>query len=410
MSHSKIPKQIRIEVPRTSRIFQCGEPAEFRVSVLDDDGNFIQKKTLEILFQNDFHSTISQKTVVLSKQEPVRVTEYFEKPTFLTLKASCDTYFETAGVGIEPEKIIPGEEMQEDFLAFWKSGINKQNSVKLPVRLEEIPSQSTNSMTIFRVTVPTLDNEFRYGWLAVPKKMKGPFPALIMVPGAGAGSGPVRSKVSRGTVVLMMNVFPYPVDLNPNIRHEQFNAFEREKCGGRRYVWKNAENRETYFHRNSILAVNHAVNFLASLPEIDSDRIGFIGVSQGGFYGLALGALNSHLSGIVASIPGYCDHGAAILGRSPGGSKLYENAGTPNVRNVGPYFDGVNFARFVKTPIRMTVGFRDPISNPSTVFAAFNQIPAFDKKILCETLLGHETREKHLEAQAWLREKLDIPD
>ncbi len=410
MNLSEPPKQIKIEVSRPNRLFRCGESAEFRVSVLDSGGNFVREGTLDLHFQNDFHSTISRKTVNFTKQGPMRFSESFEKPTFLTLAASCGTCVETVGVGIEPEKIMPGEEMPEDFLSFWKNGILEQNSSGLPVRLEEIPSHSTNSTAIFRVVVPTLNNEFRYGWLAAPKKKKGPFPAVVMVPGAGPGSGPVRSRVSRGTAVLMMNVFPYPADLSPDVRRKQFEAFERDECGGRRYVWKNAGNRETYFHRISILAVNHAVNFLAALPDVDSARIGFIGTSQGAFYGLALGALNSHLSAIVASIPGYCDHGAALQGRSPGGSKLYENANTPNVRNVGPYFDGVNFARFVNTPIRTTVGFQDQISNPSTVFAAFNQIPAVDKEILCETQLGHETRQKHLEARLWLWKKLGVPD
>lgn len=410
MDYSDSPKQIKIEASRTDRLFRLQEPVEFQISVLDSLGNSVRDGSLNLHFQNDFHATISRKTIRLATREPLRVFESVEKPTFLTLTASCGDCVATAGVGIEPEKITPGEEMPQDFLSFWENGLHEQNAVGLPVRLEEIPSHSTTSTTIFRVIVPTLDDEFRYGWLATPKKKQGPFPAVVMVPGAGPGSGPVRSRVSRGTVVLMMNVFPYPTALNPTVRREQFEAFERDECDGRRYVWKNAGSRDAYFHRNAILAVNHAVNFLATLPEVDPSRIGFIGVSQGGFYGLALGALNSHLSGIVASIPGYCDHGAATQGRSPGGSKLYENAGNPNVRNVGPYFDGVNFARFVKTPIRTTVGFQDQISNPSTVFAAFNQIPALDKEILCEPLLGHETREKHLEAQAWLREKLGVPD
>lgn len=401
---------IQIEVSRKERIFRCGEPVWFQVTVRSAEGEPVQSGELKLHFQNDFHDTICCQTADLAQANPVCVSETFSFPTFLTLTAQLGDVTQTASVGLEPERIEPGQPMPADFWPFWDERLSVQRNLTAPVTLEEITSHSTSSMTIFRVTVPTLDEQFRYGWLALPKKKQSPFPVLVMVPGAGAGSGPVRSYVSRGTAVLMMNVFPYPTDLNPDVRRDQFEAFERDQCGGRRYVWQNAANRETYFHRNSILAVSRAVDFLAELPEADPARIGFLGVSQGGFYGLALGALNPLVSAIVASIPGYCDHGASQQGRSPGGSKLYENVTDPAVRLVGPYFDGVNFARFIQTPIRLTVGFRDPTSNPSTVFAAFNQIPAAEKAILCEPLLGHETSEKHREALVWLSQKLGIEE
>lgn len=421
---------ISIEPVRTERVFRCGEPAEMWIRVTDEAGKPADSGRLSLHFQNDFGTTVSRRELSLSNGMPVHVSETLAQPAFLTLTAVFEsetavysangelsangeealTFSETAGFAFEPEKITPGQEMPSDFLPFWKGCLARQNALADVVRLEEVVSHSTGSMAIFRVTVPTLDGECRFGWLALPKKKPGPFPAIVMVPGAGPGSGPVRSRVSKGTAVLVLNVFPYPADLDPARRRVQFEDFEREQCGGRRYVWKNAEDRETYFHRNSILAACRAVEFLASMPEVDASRIGFSGVSQGGFYGLALAALSPHLSAVVSSIPGYCDHGAAFAGRAPGGSKLYENVHDPAVLRVGPYFDGVNFARFVRTPIRMTVGFRDPVCDPSTVYAAFNQIPANDKAVAHELLLGHETGEKHSLAQEWLRQRLGIPE
>jgi len=421
---------ISIDVRGADRVFRCGEPAEICISVTDGTGTPVDSGRLCLHFQTDWGCTVSRREFFLQDGMPIRVSETLSHPAFLTLTAvfqpktevrsetgenagmsgDGESFSETAGFAFEPERIVPGQEMPSDFLPFWKGGLARQNALADAVRLDEVVSHSTGSMAIFRVTVPTLDGECRFGWLALPKKKPGPFPAIVMVPGAGPGSGPVRSRVSKGTAVLVLNVFPYPADLDPVRRRVQFEDFERAQCGGRRYVWKNAEDRETYFHRNSILAACRAVEFLASMPEVDASRIGFSGVSQGGFYGLALAALSPHISAVVSSIPGYCDHGATFAGRSPGGSKLYENVHDPAVLHVGPYFDGVNFARFIRTPIRMTVGFRDPVCDPSTVYAAFNQIPANDKAVAHELLLGHETGEKHSLAQEWLRQRLGIPE
>lgn len=415
---------ISIEPQRKERVFRCGEQAEMRICMTDDAGRPADSGRLSLHFQNDFGETVSRHEFALRDAEPICVSETLAHPAFLTLTAVFEpemerhselegegaAFLETAGFAFDPEKITPGQEMPEDFFSFWKERLARQNALSDAVHLEETVSHSTSSMKIFQVTIPTLDGECRFGWLALPKKKPGPFPAMVMVPGAGPGSGPVRSRVSKGTAVLVLNVFPYPVDLDPERRRVQFETFEREQCGRRRYVWKNAMDRESYFHRNSILAACRAVDFLASMPEVDASRIGFSGVSQGGFYGLALAALSPHLSAVVSSIPGYCDHGAALAGRAPGGSKLYENVQDPAVQKVGPYFDGVNFARFVHTPIRMTAGFRDPVCNPSTVYAAFNQIPSPDKAVAHELLGGHETGEMHALAQEWLRKRLGIPE
>ena len=78
----------------------------------------------------------------------------------------------------------------------------------------------------------------------------------------------------------------------------------------------------------------------------------------------------------------------------------------PAVENVAPYFDGENFARHIHCPIRVTVGFIDGVCSPSSVYAAYNTIPATDKQILNETKLGHQNGAKFQEAIKWLYEKI----
>lgn len=69
------------------------------------------------------------------------------------------------------------------------------------------------------------------------------------------------------------------------------------------------------------------------------------------------------------------------------------------------YFDAANFAAHLKCPVRVIVGFIDPVCSPSSVYAMYNRIPT-DKKIVNEPLMGHATRMSYTRAKAWLFDQL----
>lgn len=76
-------------------------------------------------------------------------------------------------------------------------------------------------------------------------------------------------------------------------------------------------------------------------------------------------------------------------------------------RRTLSYFDGAVLARRITAPSLVSVALMDDIVLPSTVFAAFNAIPATDKSIEVYEFNGHEGGGFHqwLRQTAWLAER-----
>ena len=111
----------------------------------------------------------------------------------------------------------------------------------------------------------------------------------------------------------------------------------------------------------------------------------YSGGSQSGGLGLALVAINHKFRKAVMTVPGMTDVMAHLDGRRATWPRAWENA--PAVEKAAvdanlPYYDAANFASCIKCPVRLTVGFRDALSQPPCVYAAYNEIKVVDKAIL----------------------------
>ena len=70
-----------------------------------------------------------------------------------------------------------------------------------------------------------------------------------------------------------------------------------------------------------------------------------------------------------------------------------------------PYFDGANFAARISCPVRVAVGFSDTTCAPCAVYAAYNNIPVQDKKIVHGIGMTHSCFPKFYQMlSAWERE------
>ena len=130
-----------------------------------------------------------------------------------------------------------------------------------------------------------------------------------------------------------------------------------------------------------------------------------LGSDAGGWLALVMaGIKNDKVTAATAGMPFLSDMG-----------RLHHHAGS-SLRNLVvakgsdatiPYYAGVNFARFVKSPIIVSVGYRDSSCYPSSVYAAYNVILSTDKKLYVDPLAGHGlTTEYRAAVNAFLREKL----
>jgi cephalosporin-C deacetylase len=142
----------------------------------------------------------------------------------------------------------------------------------------------------------------------------------------------------------------------------------------------------------------------AALALSGASSVAVTGMSQGGALALAAAALHGHgVSLVQADVPFLCDIQRAIT--------LAPHAPYTEVpefldRNVDlidqaldtlRYVDCALLARRITAPALLSVGLMDDITPPSTVFAAYNEIPVTDKDIAVYSYSGHSVPPAHEE-------------
>jgi cephalosporin-C deacetylase-like acetyl esterase len=190
---------------------------------------------------------------------------------------------------------------------------------------------------------------------------------------------------SAGALALLVNVHKYDAFINKKELAEKYKRLN-EKL---RYPYQGAPNRDKYYFKRSILGINRLINYVASRPDFDKKHFVMSGSSQGGGHALILAGLNKHITAVKANVPALCDHSRDLLGALPGWPRLVRKYhGKEEYRRMMNYFDVVNFARMIKCPTAVYVGFIDETCSPSSIYAAYNVIKA-PKEIIADPLMGH---------------------
>lgn len=381
--------EFQIKTDREEALYKCGEPAVFTVTALDDEGNLMKEGEAVISFRKEKQQFLREEKMDFAQNNPASFSITLDEPGFIwcTVNNQDNVYYPSpiGAAGFDAEKIVATTEEPEDFMAFWQEGIARAQAIPLDPQMTELENFSHPDFKGYKISLANVDDTRIYGFLAVPKNAPGPFPVIIMVPGAGPGDvAPNIHFFNRPEVMtLVMNVHAF--EPGPETTEQAFKKLG-ETHGT--YSYYGAPDREKYYHRRSILGINRAFEFIEQLPMWDGENIGLFGSSQGGAYALILSGLNpGKVDFTVANVPAMCEHTAFRDGRSAGWPLLIEN--TPEgTEKMAPYFDVVNFARRITNPVRVGVGFIDVACGPSSVYAAFNQIKA-PKKIYPSPEMGH---------------------
>lgn len=371
--------EIKGSMNRSSGLYRCGEIATFRFHVSDDSKKPLTEGQITLELSNDGGKLFAAKTFDLAKEPEPELSGTMTSPGFLRCRALIKkegrTIWKSEAAGYEVERITPGAEPPEDFKSFWDHAVSQAEKTPLDPEIKEIHHLSTAKYTCYKVSFANFDERV-YGFLTMPKGA-GPFPALISVPGAGRGFGVPRYSryAEQGVAVLEMNVLPF--DPSPDIK-ELERQYQKSYYG---YFLKNTDHREKYFYYKAILGINRSVNWLAGRADIAAGRIGYFGQSQGGAFGFFLGGLNPHINAVLVCVPAMCDFFAKNKDRQPGWPQL------SNLQTA-PYYDCVNFARYMKCPFTIYVGFGDISCIPSSNYAAYNAVPS-EKKVINKIGMGH---------------------
>jgi len=383
-------------------IFKVGDEILFTATAWQKEKEMFREGAVVFSFRDSGGKKLRDDlTVDLSKENPAKLTLKMNHPGFVLVSASpcklpdgktvkwSDAPAPLGGAAVEPEKILPGMECPKDFDEFWQEGVKAFRDAKIEVT--EAPGFTREGYKVFRIQVNFPDGSgLVSGFLSIPSE-PGKYPALAGVPGAGPGiANPVPYwKSPVPAIELWLNVQNFVTGATQREQRERNRAYVKSLGGP--FWFSNAANRDQYFYRKVWLAVNRAVDYVATLPEYDGKHFAMAGNSQGGGTALAVGSLNKNITCIVASVPALCDHGGWKVGRQAGWPRLHK-ALKGKADASAPYFDGAYFAARIKVPTLVVTGFVDTTCSPSSVYAAYNSIPeGVQKQILNVYRGGHRS-------------------
>ena len=147
------------------------------------------------------------------------------------------------------------------------------------------------------------------------------------------------------------------------------------------YFFFNPENRDRFYYKRVYLGCVRSVDFLASLPEVDTTRMAVAGNSQGGALSIVTAALDPRIDFLASVHPALSDITGYLKGRAGGWPHFFNETNLPKydgavIAKSLSYYDVVNFARRIKVPGYYTWGYNDETCPPTSMYAAYNVIKA----------------------------------
>ena len=304
-------------------------------------------------------------------------------------------------LGYAPTDVRPPLTRPADFEAFWDRTRAELAAVPPQFQMTRLDSLSTDVYTMHLVEMRSLGDVRVRGWYRMPTG-RGPHPALLQVVGYGPdGLGPPPTSEDgplAGFAVFALNI------------RGQGNSRQDVRPDFPGYLVEGLHDEAAYVYRGAYMDCVRALDFLASRPEVDPDRIAVEGGSQGGALALATAALGERIALAAPDVPFLGDMGTFLRIAPWPSSEFLAYASRPgrtlgDVLGVLSYFDVMNLAPWIRSPVLMSSGLQDAICPPHTNFAAFNRIRA-EKAYVLYPEAGHEGgRDLHRQRKlAWIRD------
>jgi len=236
-----------------------------------------------------------------------------------------------------------------------------------------------SEVEIYRVTFPSANGAIVHGWFTKPVG-EGPFPTLLILPGAGNAARPAPVEHARhGYAALDIQVHANPIDaLKYSPLPADISTDPRQRM-----------------HFSVYLNALQAARVLPNLPGVDPSRMAVLGGSQGGRLSLVVAALAPRFKAAIpaiahfANIPwlNWTDRMNEV--RDPGRTPLpdFDQNSLSNASDA--YFDVLNFAPLIRCPVLMNAGLADPVSPATGIFAAYNALTS-RKQIIALPNTGHD--------------------
>ncbi|MEU9832805.1 acetylxylan esterase [Streptosporangium sp. NPDC048047] len=288
----------------------------------------------------------------------------------------------------------PDRHEPEGFDAFWERTLAETRAHDLGAVFAEVETDLA-LVRVFDVRYAGFGGHEIRGWLLTPAAAEGPLPCVVQYIGYNGGRGVPHDWLTwpvAGWAVFVMDSRGQGGGWRVGDTPDPVGGTGPQVSGK---LTQGVLDPDDYYYRRLYADGVRAVEAARTHPLVDPSRVVVSGGSQGGAIAMAVSSMVPDLLFAFIDVPfmSHIRHAAVITDEDPyaelGRFLKSHRHRLDRVFATLDHFDGVNFAARNTTPALFSVGLRDGVTPPSTVFAAYNHY-AGPKDIRVWHFNGHE--------------------
>jgi len=289
--------------------------------------------------------------------------------------------------------------------AWWMRHLDRARERATPVTSVRYAAETYGPVEVYDVEFSGAGGDRIRGWLLRPPASSDPVPVAVTFIGYGGGRGVPTEHLAFpavGVATFVMDTRGQGGSWTVGVTGDPGGGDGPQYPG---VMTRGITDPEAYYYTRLYVDAVRAVEVAAELPGIDAQRLAVCGTSQGGGLALAAAALcRDRVQVCQANVPFLCDFQRAV-GLSP--TYPYREIADFLAQQVDLVDDALNTLRYVDCALLarritadclLSVGLMDEVCPPSTVFAAYNEIPG-PKDIAVYPFGVHELPRGHAERQ-----------
>ncbi len=376
-----------------------GEQAQVDVVVVNNTSTTLSDRiTLRLMTDTRNDVAHFEQAVSIGANDSLMVTFKFDvaEAGFYRCRAKSETtgVYELFNIGYDPEAIVSPADGQSDLKRFWDDAKAELKKIEPNYEIIPLPENSGNNKKLYLVKMRSLGGVEIQGYLALPTK-EGKHPVVISYMGYGSKPWIPHPEGSLDYVEFVLSVRGQALNEPTNIYGDWLR-------------W-HLDDPSTYYYREAYMDLVRAIDFVVSLPQVDTRYIFAEGGSQGGAFTLAAAALDDRITAAAPNVPflsDFADYFRIVHWPYEAFWAAQRELGLSNeelYRNIS-YFDIKNLAGWITCPTIMAFGMQDEICPPHTNFAGYNQIKS-SKKYYNYPLSGHS-----IPGEEWWKIRMEFFD
>lgn len=283
-----------------------------------------------------------------------------------------------------------------DFDAYWDEALREMGAVDARVELRPNATLSTRAAECFDLWFTGVGGSRIYAKYLRPREAAGRLPAVVQFHGYSGNSGDWSQKlgyVADGFCVAAMDC------RGQGGRSEDRGSVSGNTLRGHIIRGLDESDPRKLLYRSIFLDAAQLAGIVMGFPEVDPNRVGAMGISQGGALTLACAALEPRIKRAAPVYPFLTDYQRVwemdLAVEAFEELRLYLRKFDPRHERMKDMFTKLGYidiqflAERIRSSVLMYTGLMDKICPPSIQFAAYNRILG-EKRMVIYPDFGHE--------------------